>query len=102
MADARSLKHIRYVVAGKTPEDAMLPNCVHYWTTPEQAGQRGGTWTEELGAATIFKDYADARDYLNVMKSQYGDLVEKNNIKVQIIPAKKAMMAKLQYEGEEK
>lgn len=99
MAKARSLKHLRYVLAGITPEDAILPNRVHYWTMPEHTGLGHGTWTDDLGGASIFQDYAEARDFFKHMQTKYPDLVEKNNIKVEIVPAKSAMMAKLRYDG---
>ena len=97
MVKVRSLKHVRYVIAGVTPEGSMLPNRQHYWTEPPKGDKRGvaGTWTEELGDATIFQDYSDARAFHKLLKEKYPDVVESNGIKVEIITAKAAMIAKL-------
>lgn len=99
MVKARSLKHVRYVISGVTPDEAILPNRKHYWCKSKDA-VGVGNWSEDLGHAEIFQDYADARGFHKMLATKYPDLVETINLKVEIVSAKTAMIAKLRTGAE--
>lgn len=94
MVKARSLKHVCYLVEGITPdhEESSMPNTVHWWN---EANETQTTWTTELGAATVFQHFADARKFLNYLKEKWPQVVRDNKIEIKLYQRKQIMVARL-------